>query len=176
MKNKTKYYILVLILSSLSLGLSLLVYDDAEVKSVIIQKIINYIEWPEYSFEGENFVIGVVGNNKTASMITNILPNKMAKGRKIEVRNIDARNITKGLHILYLADINKSNAQKIFNNVSSLPVLIVSDNEEHLPIGVHVILYTSSGGVRFYINETSAKKSNLVVSSKLMQLSRTPDN
>ncbi|HOP49331.1 MAG TPA: YfiR family protein [Ignavibacteriales bacterium] len=148
-------------------------FDEAEIKAAIFQKILYYINWPPSAFEQQNnFVIGIAGNDLVSKLLLQNLNNTVINGYKVIVKPVDNHDNLANYHVIYLTNLNKNIAKKIAITASYHPVLLVANEMQTYDLNFHIILYTLENKVKFKVNPDAAKSVNLVISSKIIQLSR----
>ena len=147
-------------------------YTEYEVKAAYIYNFGKFIKWPENKIKSE-FIIGVYGNNPFGEILKDALEGRELYDKPIKVIyfknlvNIDKCNI------LFISKTNKETFVKIINLVKNKPVLTVGDNIDDFCVSGGIINFTPKySKYRFYINNNSAKRNKLIISSKLLSLSK----
>lgn len=150
-------------------------YTEYDLKAAYLYNFSKFVSWPENAFETENsnFEITVIGD----SPITDVLF-KAFKGRKIEGRRITISVVytvedLETSHLLFVSKDMESELSSILTKLSNAPTLLVGDVIEGFCRSGGIINFTKkSSKYRFEINNQSAIKSNIKISSKLLSLAR----
>lgn len=152
---------------------SLQEYDENEIKAALIHKILTYVEWPSNAvFKNAKFLIKVVGFDEVAKILAKKLNNTIINGLRVKVVVSNPSDDLSDANLIYLSNISKINAQKILNNNAYAPILIISNELNYYNLNFHISLFTVENKVKFTVDMEAAKKSNLLISSKLVQVAR----
>ena len=147
--------------------------QEQQLKVVYVYNFAKFITWPEGQFRDEQapVVVGIYGENPYADS-WDVIRGKQVGGRNIMVRkNIDSTEFS-DIHILFISRSEKRRLTLILQKLIGLPVLTVSDMDDFTERGGMIQLFQEGGKIRFKINTTAAKKANLIISSKLLNLAR----
>jgi len=147
-------------------------YSEYELKAAYIYNFGKFVKWPEKSLKKE-FIIGVYGLNPFKGILKEALSGRTLYGKPIKIIYFsDLKNIEK-CNILFIPKVKKEELLRILNAVKNYPVLTVGDNIEDFCISGGNINFTPKySKYRFYINNNSAKRKKLKISSKLLSLSK----
>ncbi len=147
-------------------------YSEYELKAAYIYNFGKFVKWPEKSLKKE-FIIGVYGLNPFKGILKEALQGRQLYGRPIKIiyftnlKNIDKCNI------LFIPKVKKEELLQIINAVKNSPVLTVGDNIDDFCVSGGNINFTPKfSKYRFYINNNAAKRKRLIISSKLLSLSK----
>lgn len=135
------------------------------VKATYLSKFAPFVQWPDSAFETPNapLVICLAGAEAFGGRLGMLTRDAQANGHPLQIRHIDAIAPETHCQILYTAsEGNDENLRRIAHE----PVLTVTDG---VPGGI-VHFITVRGRVRFVIDQSAAQESNLVISSKLLNL------
>ena len=140
------------------------VYREEVVQSAILYSIVQFVEWPDTSFNSNNSPLRVCLFGE------DLLQKELMKwqersyfGRPIEVIALqDFAELQKAMHqchILYIADNKLRHSKQILSLTKSLPIMSVSDDDNFFKNGGIVSFVEVGGRVNFCLNlDTAAKK------------------
>lgn len=181
MNVKEKYYVwmkrmaLLFSFTFISVFASAQHYTEYEVKAGYLYNFTNFINWPEGSFSSaeEPFIIGIYGKDPFGMIINQVLKGQKLNGRSWKIKYYFEVGEIDKCHMLFVSRASKTELLAIAEKIKNKPVLTVGDEIEE---------FCESGGIinfsgkyekkRFQINNNSALKVKLVISSKLLALSR----
>jgi hypothetical protein len=147
------------------------VFEEYAVKAAFIYNFTKFIDWPVESFVSDNapFVVGIFGKNLFGDSL-DFLIGKTVKGHPIEIRSVKNSNEATKTHILFIFASEKERIRKICNSFNA-PVLTIGDIEGFCDAGGIIQLITVGNKIRFKINQESARRAGLNISSHLLKLS-----
>ncbi len=140
--------------------------SQGQVKGSMIYHFTKYMQWPASKASGD-FVIGVVGNSDTYSMLQTLAKSKKVGSRTIVVKKISSASQGSGCSIIYLSadQIGQFDAAK--NAASTGKALLVTEKSGMGKKGAGINFIQTGGKVKFEINESSIKANGIKVDSKL---------
>ena len=161
--------------SILSVTLSAQQYTDYELKAAYIFNFSKFVSWPQNAFDKDDgdFNIVVFGD----SPITKVLFNAF-KGRKIQNRDISIKVIYRiedlpETHILFVSREMQVEVVNLIESINDKPILVVGDVvESFCQLGGTINFTSRSSKYQFEINNNSAIRAHLRISSKLLALSK----
>jgi len=131
-----------------------------------------FVQWPEAAFEspGASFSICILGADPFGAAIDEAVRGQKVGQRPIEVKRLAKVEKPSACHLLYLGALRGPAAAEALTAVKGAPVLTVTDSDgPDDPRGM--IDFRSRGrALRFAIDAEAARRSGLVVSSKLLSL------
>lgn len=141
------------------------------VKATYIYKLAPFVEWPASAFvaEGSPLTICVVGNDPVSALIDQAAAGQRVDDRPITVRHLAAVAPNSGCHILYAAGTEEQKANAL-TAVKGAPVLTVTDAANSGAAKGIIAFVIQDNRVRFEIDDASASRAGLVISSKLLSL------
>jgi hypothetical protein len=150
-------------------------YTEYEVKAGYIYNFAKFVDWPEQVFQSENspFIIGIYGEDPFEDALDQVL-----KGRKILKRNwiikyYNSPEEVDKCHILIVSNITKYDMVTLFEKIGKEPILTIGDNVEEFCENGGIINFTGRySRHRFQINNISAARAGIMVSSKLLALAK----
>ncbi|MDD3344715.1 MAG: YfiR family protein, partial [Sulfurospirillaceae bacterium] len=116
-----------------------------------------------------DFNLCLFGKDNFGSAIS-ALNNKSIGNQPIKIRSISDIEAVKTCHIVFISEIDRNKEQKIKQEISSLPVLLVTDNaqREHY----HIAIIQDDERLSFTINIKALKEAHLNLSSRLLNLAK----
>ncbi len=147
-------------------------YSEYEVKAAYIYNFGKFVKWPKQSIKKE-FIIGVYGLNPFKGILKNALEGRTLYQRPIKIIYFSNLKDIDKCNILFIPKVKKEELLRILNAVKRSPVLTIGDNIDDFCISGGNINFTPKySKYRFYINNNSAKRKQLIISSKLLSLSK----
>lgn len=148
-------------------------FDENEIKAAMIYKMFFYVEWPSNDyFKNGELVLKIVGYDEVAKILYKKINNTIINGLKVKVIISNPNDSFDDANVVYIANVNRNQAQKVVNNIASSPILIIANELKTYNLNFHIILFTVENKVKFSVNLEAARSSQLYISSKLVQLAR----
>jgi hypothetical protein len=148
--------------------------SEYEMKAVAFEKLSLFIDWPPHAFESTNdeFIIAVLGYNPFGSILDDIYLNRKIKNRAVKVIYIKDIRQLKECHLLFISKIEKSELQKVLEQVRAKPVLTIVDAEGFAMAGCFIDFYDYEGKLRFEINQKAMESSGFTLDYRLLRVSK----
>lgn len=151
------------------------VTEEYQVKAAFLLNFAQFVEWPATDFAGDSsIVIGILGKDPFGSYLHKLVEEDSTNGHPVVIRNFRTVREIKECHILY---INLPSA-RLDNTIRALPkknILTVSDGSNFIKVGGMIRFKNESNEegnkIKLQINLDALKKTDIVVSSKLLRLS-----
>ncbi len=151
--------------------------DNPEgLKAAIIVKFPAFIKWPSHSSVWDPhspFVIGVVGDTPIFSLLGGYAKHNKIKGKKVKVIAISGYSRIKTCNILFIAACSQKKLREILQEIEGMPILTISDTRNNEKRGVMINLFILGEFARFNVNCGAAKKSGLIMTSKMVRYAKT---
>ena len=93
-------------------------------------------------------------------------------GKKVEVIGIKDYSQIKRCNALYISRFSRIELNKILDRVDRLPILTIGDTMDYEKRGVMINLFVSGDSVKFNVNLAAAKKSGIILTSKILRYAR----
>ena len=147
--------------------------NEYQVKAAMIYNMIRFIDWPEVALQSTDrqLMICVAGTGQLASAV-DILQGKEVKGKTITINQVSPANDASGCHVLVLSDLNQYATNSLVKRTRSNGVLTIADSFDFANSGGVIGFVLQEGKVRFEINQTSALRHRIRISSQLLKLAR----
>lgn len=171
LKKKVNRIIFIISLLSIILWSSELYgqINEYEIKASFLFKFGKYTEWPKY--DDDFFIITVIGRNPFADSLKKVAATKTIKEKKIKIRFINSINEIGNSNILFIPKTEKKNIENIIKATQNKPILLISESCDAAVQGTHINFYLNNENkIRFEISKKNLKKSNLKVSSLLLDI------
>lgn len=138
---------------------------ETKIKAAYLYNFTKFVNWPDR--QGKTIQICVSGDTQ----ITKVLEELSAKQN-------GSFNVLTGLkinsaecHILYISGSDKD-VDTALHSSKDHNILTVSDNVHFSEYGGIITLFSENGKIRFEINLPAVQKTNLKISSKLLELAK----
>jgi hypothetical protein len=161
--------------------LSVSAFSQADVntlKAVYLEKFSRFITWPkECKIEqlDQPFIIAVFGTTKLTQSLQMVYSQQEIYNKRVIINEITELKDIKDCHILFIADSEKKELQKILSITNGLPILTISETEGMAKKGVIINFFEENNKLRFEINESALLKSPLKMSYYLLSTARIID-
>ena len=144
---------------------------EHEVKAAYLFKFLSYVDWPAAAFAGAHtpLVIGVVDADEVRGSLLDIVRDRMAQGRPVEVRRLAGGDAPDGIHALFVGRVA---AEAIPRYVGRPGLLLVAEADGALDRGAMINLLRIDNRVRFEVAPQAAERSGLHISSRLLALAQ----
>lgn len=153
--------------------------SEYEVKAGIIYNVAKFVSWP---VEGQpdtdpnlppqspvNFCI--LGDDPFGGL-WDALGERRLKGRNINIQRLPNLTEQIGCDVLYISGSEETRLKFILQQLSSRPVLSISDIHGFAKKGGGVELLQTGKRVQFNINNSAVKSAGLRISAKLLELAK----
>ncbi len=150
-------------------------YTEHELKAAYLYNFGKFVQWP--SISSKYFQIGVYGNKQFISTLTRTIGDRSLNGKRIQILYFPTIEEISNCNILFISKVTPDELKKILIKTSEKSILTVGDSVEDFCIEGGMINFTSRNSkFRFYINNYSAEKQKLIISSKLLSLGKIITN
>lgn len=142
---------------------------EYDLKAAFLYNFAQFTEWPG---GGDNFLrICVYGRDSFGAALDN-LDGKAAREKRVKVVRTATPEGAKQCDVLFVGDLERERLAVLLSALREKNVLTVGEGEGVLQQGVAIRLIIENNRMAFEVNLDSAKKSRLVISSKLLRLAR----
>jgi hypothetical protein len=142
-------------------------------KAGYIEKIAQFIEWPEIRNNNDSiFIIAVLGDDKFNFALEEIFSKVKVKNRKATIVSvINIIELTE-CHILIIPNIKTSELNKVLNHVKKKPILTISDTEGFAEAGCFINFYQYENKLRFELNQKDMEDAGFTVDYRLLKVAK----
>jgi hypothetical protein len=148
--------------------------SENQVKAAYLYNFAKFVEWPASAFAGAGspLVIGFIGKGLYGEA-HEALTGKIAKGRKVQIRQLTKVEEVSGCQILFIAASEKPRLKEILRALPDSGVLTVSDIKHFCSVGGMIGLVVRGEKVQFEVNVGKAERAGLKLSSQMLKLAVT---
>ena len=151
--------------------------SEYEVKAAFLYNFAKFVEWPESNLKNlDSLEICVFGSNPFGNHLESIVSGKTAQEKAIKISYTSNIGKIQNCQILFVADNDKNQTEKILEATSELPILTVSDLSDFASKDGIIGFYTEDNRIRFEVNRQKANNSGLSFSSRLLKIARLVDS
>jgi hypothetical protein len=146
--------------------------SEHELKAALLFRVAKFIEWPTAAFGAADapFVMCVVGDDARARAFQS-LQGRLLNGRHVAIRRVTGDMLDLGqCHAAFFPLDTDADVDYALGRMRGAPVLTVGENDAFVTRGGTLALVTREQRVQFTINLAASKRSQLAVSSQLLQL------
>jgi hypothetical protein len=146
--------------------------SEHALKAAFVFNFALYTEWPSSALGRADAVTLCVLGDDPINGAMDQWHTKQVQGRRVQHRQLNSPNETKGCNVLYVASSEHGSLTRIAATLQKQPILTVA--EKRAPDGKFPVVLLVPVGNRFAfdINRTSANASGLTLSSNLLRLAR----
>lgn len=143
---------------------------ELEVKAAYLYKFASFIDWPDDAFAdaAQPVVVGVLGADKVAVELQRLVQGKSVRGRGFVVRRLQPGDDVRGLHILFVGDLDRELVAPVLAAAAGQHLLTVSDSKRVFANGTMVNLLVVNQRVRFEVALQPVQRSRLRLSALML--------
>lgn len=147
---------------------------EYELKAAFLYNFARFVEWPPETFGGSDapFILGVAGDDAFGSILDQLVREKTARGRRVEVKRFRRPEQLSFCHILFVSPSVEGAFLPALERSGSHGVLIVGELESFARRGGTVALFIEDSRVKVAINAERARRAGLQVGAQLMSVAR----
>lgn len=148
---------------------------EYEVKAAMLYNFTRFVEWPATTWkDGRSpLILGVLGSDPFGRLLEDSMRDKTYSGRPIVLRRFHTLTELETCHVLFVAKSEKKHLKDILRLAQASSVLTVSEIDDFIQSGGTIGFVLIEDRIRFEINTTSALRSSLTISSKLLRLAHS---
>jgi hypothetical protein len=142
------------------------------IKAGYVYNFAKLVEWPPSAVpRGQPIVIGVLGNDDFAAVLSRVVEGKRIDDRPFEVRRLKTKELRDcGCRILFVAASESARTDEIIQFQNSASVLTIAEAPDFARRGGIIALTLEDSKVRFAVNVDAAAQASLTISSRLLTL------
>ena len=141
------------------------------VKAAFLYKFAPFVEWPPTAFESaaSPLTLCVVGFDPFGAVLDDAVFGQRVGQHQLVVRRLEAVGAGSGCHIAYLSGSKTQSVAEGLAALQGAPTLTVTDQSMGSTRGaIHFVI--KDDRVRFHIDDVTAARGGMNISSKLMRL------
>ena len=142
-------------------------------KAAFLLNIAKYATWPPSAFPDASapIVIGIFGEDPFGSVLDRVVSGRVINDRRVTVRRSKRAADLRGAHVVFIAAPESERAAGLCASLVESGALCVGDTESAASFTA-ITFSVESGRIAFTVNLAAARRSNVAISSKLLQLAR----
>ncbi len=143
------------------------------IKAGVVYNFARLVEWPDWAAPaGQPIVIGVLGNDAFATVLSRVVNGKKIDDRAIVVKRLRPQDALRdcACRILFVAASQAARTDEIVQFQSSAALLTIAEAPDFARRGGIVALTLEDSRVRFAVNVDAASQASLTISSRLLAL------
>lgn len=137
-------------------------------KAAYLYNFALFVEWPEETFDTFSFCI--FGDKEPFGSSLSVIENKSIRGKRIEVSQTGSLSSLKKCHVLFIAERESHQMDRITKEVAGQPVITVTESPR--AVGSMIQLSFDNHRLVFDIDPKQVDKCKLKFSYKLLNLAR----
>jgi hypothetical protein len=145
---------------------------EYQVKSAMLYNFAKFVEWPADSFGGDNRIVFCIAGKSPLNGAIQQMQGKQVRGRTASIRQIARPEEVVDCQILFIPETESAHMSAYLQQASHYSTLTVSDQERFAASGGMIGFYEEESRIRFEINQETALKRHLQISSHLLSLAR----
>ena len=145
---------------------------EYDVKAAFLLNFTKFVEWPESVFESPSapFRICIVGEDPFGETLDKMVEGEKVASHKLVVDRLKRGSSAGGCEVAFYTKADRNAAQSIAREAPH--VLTVGETDEFLHEGGVIRFVLDHNRVRFDVSQAAARKAELKVSSKLLNVAR----
>ncbi|MCA9438090.1 MAG: YfiR family protein [Candidatus Omnitrophica bacterium] len=149
-------------------------FEEYEIKSEFIYKIIKYVDWPGNGplSASPEFTIGILGDNPFEDKIENTIADRPLHDKPVRVMKFPSLKDFRPCHVLFVCHSQMRNLPEILDLCERSCTLTIADTPRFAHRGGILNLVKEANHIHFEINLEAAEKSHLVLDLRLVKLGR----
>lgn len=147
---------------------------EPALKAAFIYSFAKFTEWPADAIApGRPLQLCVLGDAAIGEALERAVKGRMLAGHAMDVSQVPPAGVPRGAcHILYVTGVTADQAAKLVAPLSDAAVLTISDVEGFTRVGGIAQFFFERGQLRFSIQNESARRARLHISSRLLTLAK----
>jgi len=121
---------------------------------------------------GQRLSLCVVGDNAVASALEQTIRGQDVDHHELTVEVVKADGPLRSCHLLYISGLDRKRAGELLDSLKNTSIFTVGDGERFAELGGVAQLILENDRMRFAVNMGAARRANLKISSKLLNLAR----
>lgn len=147
--------------------------SEAEIKAAFILNFAKFVEWSdEQQLSEQQFSFCFIGSDRYKKDIRKQIENKRVKSLATDAHFLSYTDSFEHCRVIFMRDLEPSQLAYVMDSLGGLNILTVGESEQFMRSGGMIRFYANQGKLRFEINPSAAKKQQLTISSKLLNLAR----
>jgi hypothetical protein len=147
--------------------------SEYQVKAAYLLNFARFVEWPPSAFAAAEapLTICILGEDPFQTTLDRLIADETVDGHRLAVRRLQREPVTAGCHVLYVA-ASESDQAKLLRGMER-EVLTVGEGDSFLRAGGMLAFVMEGRRIRFSINLAAANRSDVKLSSKLLNVAKS---
>lgn len=146
---------------------------EYRVKAAFLINFAKFVSWPERAFPGPNapLVFLIAGDDPFGDAF-DAFRGKTVANRPVVIRQLKSLDDIAACHVLFIPRTTDRDRQvaALLQRAGQAPVLTIIDSDGRANDGVMITMFLENNKIAFSINNGLAKRSELLISAKLLTL------
>ena len=140
-------------------------------KAAFVYNFAKFIEWPAGAFAQprDPLLLCTIGTEPFGAALASI-DGKIVRDRPLEIKRLGGSDDPNACHMVFLTMSDKGRMTQVLQSLQRLPVLTISDTEGFLQVGGMINFFMAQNKIQFEINNETAQRVGLTISSQLLKL------
>ncbi len=143
---------------------------EYEVKAAFLYNFARFVEWPAQAQTSGAVTLCILGADPFGADADMIAGKPVGQAR-LRVKRVSDDQAA-ACQILFVASSERARLDRVLDEVKGRPVLTVGDSPGFAERGAVLNFYLEQNKVRFEVNIDAARRTGLVISSRLLRLAR----
>jgi hypothetical protein len=144
--------------------------SEYEVKAAFLFNFAKFTTWPAEDEREGPLRICIAGGDPFGSLLDTTVQDKQVRGRAFRVERFGIEDDLTGCEIVFVGEVEPEARRHLLESLDGSPVLTVGESGSFAEQGGIVEFFQQKRRVRFMVNVDAVERSQLRVSSKLLQL------
>jgi hypothetical protein len=152
--------------------------SEYQVKAAFLYNFAKFVKWPNTAFSDTNspIVIGILGEDPFGSDLPLAIRGKTINGHPLSLRVGMSLSDMMQCHVVFICRKPKRNIPDTVASLTKAKILTVSEIDGFIKDGGMINFVMDGTKVRFEINDQTATKAGLLISSKLLNLAKKKES
>lgn len=145
--------------------------SENKVKAVFLYNFTRFIDWPKEAFSSNaTFKIGILGKDPFGNFLEETMRGENVSGNLIVIERFNNLKDVKNCHILFINLKDEERIKEAIAATKDKNILTISENKDFVKWGGMIRIYSEDNRIRMQINDTAARKSDIKISAKLLNI------
>jgi hypothetical protein len=147
---------------------------EYQIKAAFLYNFIQFVKWPGTTFPSSDapFCIGILGDDPFGSALDDTIQGEAINGHRLIVMRSPRIEELMECQMIFVCRSEAGHVDAILSQLSSKPILTVSEVPDFASAGGDIDFYLSNDKVRFEINPQAVRQGGLKMSSQLLALGK----
>jgi hypothetical protein len=142
---------------------------EIELKAVLIEKIVHFVNWPDSLQVKDTFDCAVFGQPSFVDRMIKIYSNRKFDNKDLKVTFLTSLDDLQGIDLVIIGSDSKHTPGEVYQKLKGKPILTLSESSSFGEEGIMINLKTKFDTLTFVVNYESAKQSGISISYHLLK-------